>query len=223
MKDGKSGKITKRVAAGTAGAVAAASLLVNAVVTDPSALHSSDGFVQNPSHVSVVDGADPPAVYVLETDDHEPYTLRERICLRLRSWPAAVRTLILLPLWGLGELLISSATALLHSPIGQALLHFLLEAALLTALFASVWKLLFPHVPLRKLFSRKNFPWLLAGALLLAAADALLGRFWEPWKDWRVALFTAAGFAVLFLLSRRILDKLPLPERKKKTVKVVLE
>ena len=39
---------------------------------------------------------------------------------------------------------------------------------LLVGLFALVWKLLFPHVPLRKIFSRKSLPWLIAGAALTA-------------------------------------------------------
>ena len=223
MKKDKSNKTAKRVAAGAAGAVTAASLLVNTVVTDPATLiKPSDESAPDPSHVYMVDGTEHRS-YVLETDEDEPYTLRERICVRIQSWPLPVRALVLLPLWGIGELLIALVTALWNSPVGQALLHFLLEAALLIGLFALVWKLLFPNVPVRKLFSRKTFPWLIIGALLITVADAVLGCFWEQWKIWRIVILAAVGFGVLLLLYWRILDKLPLPKRKKKKIELVVE
>ena len=223
MKKGKSHQTAKRAAAGTAGAVAAAGLLVNTVVADPAALlKPSDESVSDPSHVLVVDGAEHRS-YILETDDYEPYTLRERICLHIQSWPLPVRALVLLPLWGIGELLIALLTALWNSPVGQALLHFLLEAALLVGLFALVWKLLFPHVPLKKIFSRKTLPWLIGGALLITVADVLLGYFWEPWRVWRIALLAVVGFGVLLLLYHRILNKLPSPERRKRKVELIVE
>ena len=104
-------KTAKRAAAGAAGAVTAASLLVNTVVTDPATLIKPDGeSVSDPSHVCVVDGVEHRS-YIVETDRDEPFTLRERICLRIQSWPLPVRALILLPLWGIGELLIALATA----------------------------------------------------------------------------------------------------------------
>ena len=54
-------------------------------------------------------------------------------------------------------------------------------------------------------------------------ADALLGVFWDQWKIWRIVLLAVVGFVVLLLLYRRILDKLPLPERRKKKVELVVE
>ena len=134
-----------------------------------------------------------------------------------------MRALVLLPLWGIGEALTVLLSALISSPVGQFLLHFLLEIALLLGLFALVWKLLFPHVPLRKLFSKKTLPWLIVGALLIAAADALLAYFWEPWKILRIALLVLVGFIVLLLLYHRILDKLPLPKPRKRKVELVVE
>ena len=130
----KSRKTANKVAAGAASAVAAAGLLVNTVVTDPATLLKPSGeAASDPSHVCVVDGVDRRS-YILETEENEPYTLRERICLRIQSWPLPVRALVLLPLWGIGEFLITLLSALWNSPIGQIFLHFLLEAALLTGL-----------------------------------------------------------------------------------------
>lgn len=218
----KSSKTAKRFAAGAAGAVTAASLLVNTVVTDPETLlRPVEESAADPSHVCVVDGVEHRS-YIVETDRYEPYTLRERICLRIQSWPLPVRALVLLPLWGIGELLIALLTALWNSPVGQIALHFLLETALLTGLFALVWKLLFPNVPVRKLFSKKYLPWLIGGALLITAADALLGYYWEQWKIWRIVLLILVGFVVLLVLRHRILDKLPLPKRRRKKVELVV-
>ena len=222
MKEKKS-KTAKKVAAGAAGVVTAAGLLVNTVVTDPATLlKPADESTVDPSHVCVVDDVEHRR-YIVETDEYEPYTLRERICLRIQSLPLPVRALVLLPLWGIGEALTVLLSALWNSPVGQFLLHFLLEIALLVGLFALVWKLLFPHVPLRKLFSKKTFPWLIVGALVIAAADALLAYYWEPWKVWRIVLLAVVGFVVLLVLYRRITDKLPLPERRKKKVELIVE
>jgi len=219
----KSDKGGKRIAAGAAGVVTAAGLLVNTVVTDPATLlKPTDESAVDPSHVCVVDDVEHRR-YIVETDEYEPYTLRERICLRIQSWPLPVRALVLLPLWGIGEVLTVLLSALISSPVGQFLLHFLLEIALLVGLFVLVWKLLFPHVPLRKLFSKKTLPWLIVGALLIAAADVLLAYFWEPWKVWRIVLLVLVGFIVLLLLYHRILDKLPLPKPRKRKVELVVE
>lgn len=222
MED-KSRKTAKKVAAGAAGAVAAAGLLVNTVVADPAMLvKPTEASGIDPSHISMVDEIEQRR-YVIETEEDEPYTLRERICLRVQSWPLPVRALILLPLWGIGELLIVLLSALWNSPIGQIFLHFLLETGLLTGLFLLLWKLLFPHVPVRKLFSRKRLPWLIGGAVLITIADALLGYFWEPWNVWRIVLLAVVGGVVLLLLYHRILDKLPLPARRKKKVELIVE
>ncbi len=219
----KTGKTAKRVAAGAAGAVAAAGLLVHTAVADPESLLKPNAqTATDPSHVCVVDGTEQRS-YILEADEDEPLTLRERICVRIQSWPLPVRALILLPLWGIGELLIALFTALWNSPAGRVVLHFLLEAALLIGLFALVWKLLFPHVPLRRVLSRKTFPWLIAGALVITVADALLAYFWEDWKIWRIVLLAVVGFVVLLVLYHRIAGKLPPPERRKKRYEVYVE
>jgi len=222
MKEKKS-KTAKKVAAGAAGVVTAAGLLVNTVVTDPATLlKPADESAVDPSHVCVVDDVEHRR-YVVETDEYEPYTLRERICLKIQSLPLPVRALVLLPLWGIGEALTVMLSALIKSPVGQFLLHYLLEIALLVGLFVLVWKLLFPHVPVRKLFSKKTFPWLIVGALVIAAADALLAYYWEPWKTWRIVLLAVVGFVVLLLLYHRIVDKLPLPKPRKRKVELVVE
>ena len=82
--DSKTTKTVKRAAAGT---VAAVSLLVNTAIADPEVLLGSGKEpAQDPSHVCVVDGIEERR-YILETEQDEPFTLRERICLRVQSLP----------------------------------------------------------------------------------------------------------------------------------------
>ncbi len=216
-------KRKRRVAAGTAATVTAASLLVSSAVSDPAELlQPKQQAVPDPSHVATVDQL-PHRSYIVETDQYEPLTWRERACLWMQSLPLPVRALILLPLWGIGEVLTILLTALIQSPIGRALLHGLLEIGLLIGLFALVWKLLFPNVPLKKIFNKRTLPWLIGGALLLAIANAVLGLIWDDWKIWRIVLYAAVGFGVLLLLWWRVLRNLPLPGRKKKRVELIVQ
>ncbi len=77
----KSSKTAKRVAAGAAGAVAAAGLLLHTAVADPESLLKPNAqTATDPSHVCVVDGTEQRS-YILEADEDEPLTLRECICV----------------------------------------------------------------------------------------------------------------------------------------------
>ncbi len=218
--EAKQKHIGKRIAAGAAGVVMAAGLLVNGAVTDPNDLLTPPQDGAGAPHVRQWKREHPNAI--LETGRFEPYTLRERACLWLQSLPLPLRAGVLLPLWGVGELVTTVVSALIQSPIGQFLLHLLLELALLIGLFALVWKLLFPHVPLKKLFTKKNLLWMLAGAVVIALADLVL-RFTVPnWKVWRAMILGVVGFGVLILLAWRILDRFPLPKRRKERVELVV-
>ena len=216
-------KTAKRIAVGAAGVAASAGLLVHTAIADTKVLLTpTQTDTADASHVCTVSGTEH-RTYRIETEKEVPLTLRERLCLRVQALPLPVRTLILLPLWGIGEVLTALLTALWNSPIGRFLLHYALEIAVLIGVFALIWKLLFPNVPVKKLFSRKYLPWIIAGALLITVADTLLGIYWEQWKIWRIVIFAVVGFVVLLLLYHRILDKLPLPKRRKQTVELFVE
>ncbi len=210
----------KKLAAGAAATVTAASLLVHTAVTDPGALlQAPDPAAPDAKHVQTVDGT-PHRSYILETDQYEPLTWREQATVWMQKLPWAVRALVLLPLWGVGEALTALLSAFFASPVGRALVHFLLAAAVLVGLFALVWKLLFPEVPLKKLLHKKTLPWLFGAAALLTAADFLLGCVWEDWHIVRIVLMALLGFGVIALLWYRICEKLPGPKRKKKKVEL---
>ena len=210
----------KKLAAGAAATVTAASLLVHTAVTDPGVLlQTPDSTTPDAKHVQTVDGT-PHRSYILETDQYEPLTWREQATLWLQKLPWAVRALVLLPLWGIGETLTALVSAFLASPLGRALVHFLLAAAVLVGLFTLIWKLLFPDVPLSKIFNKKTLPWLLGAAAFLTAADFLLGRLWDDWHIVRIVIMAVLGFFVIALLWYRICEKLPGPKRKKKKVEL---
>lgn len=222
MKQGETVRKTKKaVKAGIAATVAAASLLVSGTIDDPAALLRSDGPVQD-AHVRYANEPEPRS-YVIETDRLEPLTLRERACVWMQGLPFWLRTLVLLPLWGVGEALTVVGSALVSSPAGQAVLHFALAAAVLIGLFALIFHLLFPSVPLKTLFSKKNLPFLLGGALVLTVANAVLGLVWDEWKLWRILLTALIGAVVLGLLWYRICQKLPGPKRKRQRVELVVQ
>ena len=219
-KNGK--KLKKRIAAGTATAVTAASLLTNSVVADPADL-LKDPPADTPenSHVYVMEDMAGRS-YILETDQYEPYTWKEKLCIRMQKLPLPVRSLVLLPLWGIGEVLSTLFTSIWSSPIGHAILHFLLEIGILIGLFVLVFKLLFPNVPLKTLFSKKNLPWILLGAAVITAADVILGFVWDQWKIWRIVLMALCAFLVLMVLWLKICGKFPAPQRVKKRVELVV-
>ena len=215
-------KLKKRIVAGTATAVTAASILTNSVVADPAdLLKASAPETPDNSHVCIVEDRNDHS-YILETDQYEPYTWKEQLCIRMQKLPLPVRSLILLPLWGIGEVLTTLLSTLWSSPVGQAIFHFLLEIGVLIGLFILVFKLLFPNIPLKTLFSKKNLPWILLCAALLTAADLILGFIWDKWKIWRIVLMAVCGFLVLMVLWIKLCGKLPSPKRVKKRVELVV-
>lgn len=213
----------RKVAAGAAATVTAASLLINNVVSDPEALlHSqAEQGSDASSHVLVIDGAEKRS-YVVETDQYEPLTWREKATVWIQSMPLWVRAGILTPLWGIGEALNVLLSGLIHSVFGRFLIRLILEAALLTGLILLVWKLLFPNVPLKKILSKKNLPWILGAALVVTVADFVLGLVWDKWNVWRTILIALVGFGILILLWWRLFHKLPVPQPKKKKVELTV-
>ncbi|MDO4572736.1 MAG: hypothetical protein Q4C13_05150 [Clostridia bacterium] len=130
----------------------------------------------------------------------------ERLRNFLLSRNAAVRGLLLLPLWAAGRALIALLSLLWTAigPHGSALPGLLCGAALLAGLFALTYKGLFPERSLTSLLKRRRWLWLLGGALLLAAADAALGRLWPDWAAAGLAIRLFCAFVVLTTLAYRI-------------------
>ena len=204
-------------------AALAAGLLVNGAAEDPAALLETPAAAPSSGTVSVsVEDMPDYAVYL------EEESLRGMD--RLRAWllrlPTAVRALFLLPLWALGEAAKAAfavLTAGFATPAGQFLLGLLAEAGILLLLFLGVYKLIFPHTPLKELFSKKRLPWLAAGAVGVTLLDLALGLAWKGWPPVRIVLMTAGGFGTLWLLWCRLCGGLKGPERKRRRLEYTFD
>lgn len=144
----------------------------------------------------------------------------ERLRLWLWNLPQAVRALVLLPAWCIGESavwtfrLIGAGLAPIWSMLGSTLL----EALLLFGLFALLYKLLFPHAKLGALFQKKRWLNLLLCAGVLALADHLLRQYAEGYAAIRAAAGIVLGFLTLLLLWNRLFRGHAAPARTEKWI-----
>ena len=210
--------MNKKVAAGVAVSLLAASVATNVAFDPQELVHSADYLARHTQVTQVaVTGEDVIASYM---EDGELSRAD-----RVRAWfirlPVALKATILLPLWGIGALPVAIATAL--SPIWAQLLGFIAQAGILAGVFCGIYKLLFPNKKLRDLFKKKNLKWLIAGALAVTGTNVLLGQLWAGWAVLRVFLVAAVGFGVLALLYKRICGKFKAPEPEPVETQLVLE
>lgn len=134
----------------------------------------------------------------------------ERRHNRLRSFflsqTSVLRGILLLPFWILGKSVLFFINLLFPAlgSIMQPVLGVFLNSILLFGLFALIFKLLFPDVPLHKLFSKRNISLLLVSAVVLSAADAILHAYCENYQLIRRIINLCLEGLVLSLLCWRI-------------------
>jgi len=125
--------------------------------------------------------------------------LRARARQWVRQWPAGVRALVGVPLWALGWLVITLATAAwngVFSPLFGTVLGWVLTAAALLGAFALTGKAMFPDLPLKKILTRQNFLALLIGTAALGIVNAVVPLFWDGYGK-IAGLVRALGSAAL--------------------------
>ena len=198
----------KKAKAGVAAAVVAAGVGVNQAfspreLTQDAPAPAPEEIIE-PVHAEASD-----AVFAAYTEQRR-MSRTDRVRARFLRLPTAVKSGVLLPLWAVGAVPAALVTAL--TPLWRALAGLGLQAAALAALFALVYKLLFPHKKVRELFRKKNIKWFILAALVLTAADVLLGQLWDGWPALRIALTLALGYFTLWLLWKRLCGKLRGPE-----------
>ena len=202
--------MNKKIAAGVAVTVAAASIATNLAFQPDELLHDEAWLETHTRFVQTQDDEGDAIEYT------EPEELGKKDLLRLRllKLPVPVKALLLLPLWILGALPAALVTGLASaaSPILAQLLAVVLQAAILLGVFCAVYKLIFPERKLRELFQKKNRRWLILGAVLIVLADFGLSLVFDGWPVVRVVLMALMGFLVLTLLWRRICGRLRGPE-----------
>ena len=161
-----------------------------------------------------------------DADDAAPEQRQRGPAARLRIWllslPAAVRMLVVLPLWGLGWVLLTGLStfgASAATPLLARLVRWLCLALLLTAVFTAGAKAAFPALPLRRFLRPRNVLFILAATFVLALADAVLPSVWTGYDViqqtvWRVGATCLLAFlcgAALKRQGRRCAAKAAVP------------
>lgn len=131
----------------------------------------------------------------------------DRLRNRLLSLPQAIRVLFVLPLWVLGGAITSFGSLLwggLFSPALGFVASWLLSMAALVGLFALTAKLLFPNIPFRKIFAKKNIIPLIALAFVVVALDAVLPFYWIDYNAFSAVFKVGVPLATVALMIYRL-------------------
>ncbi|MGM9662229.1 MAG: hypothetical protein ACI3WR_03950 [Oscillospiraceae bacterium] len=213
----------KRVKRGIVTAAVAAGMLTNAAADDAAELLAPE--LSPDGHILTVSAGEMPD-YAVYLDEDEELRGMDRVRAWMLKLPLAVRALVLLPLWAVGEVCFAAAGVLsagLATAPGQFLLSLAAQLGLLLGVFALTYKLIFPHTPVKELLGKKRFPWLLGAAFAVSVADFALGMTVEQWPLLRLALLAMAGFGVLSLLWTRLCGHLKGPARRRKRLEYTFE
>lgn len=206
-KEGKPFGNKRKVAAASIGLLAAAALIVGTLIPSASEVVSPSGIVDPPAIVLQLEEED-----MAQTEQSAPENRKAaRLSERVKGWilglPQAVRLLLVLPLWSLGTFLSTAASTLwagLFSPVLGFVMSWILGAAILVGSFGLAAKLLFPNLPLRKIFSKRNLLALGVVALLLVAADGILPLYWPEYPLISMAVKAAFSLGLVALLLYRL-------------------
>lgn len=214
----------KKLKHGIITATLAAGMITNAAADDPAALLQSPDEAAD-DHVQVLSAGEMPeyAVYLNELEELTGFDRVRDFVMRL---PVAVRAVFLLPLWAVGEVAFAVASAFsaaLATPAGTFIAGIVAQLAILVAVFALAAKVISPHTPVREILGRKRFPWLVAGAVAVSAANLALEQVWDDWNVVRIVLMTAVGYLVLAFLWHRVCDFFRAPFRRRKKLEYTYE
>ncbi len=160
-----------------------------------------------------------------EDEDRRRGGLRSRARQWIWQLPASVRALVGVPLWALGWLILTGASALwggVLSPVFGTVLGWALTAAVLLGAFALTAKAMFPDLPLKKILNRRNFLGLLFGTAILALAEAVVPLFWDGYG--KIAqLVRALGSAGILALMTALFARRENRRRQKEAARLARE
>jgi len=193
---GKDRERKKRTAAAAVAVVTSASMLVGGIFNSPAALLADEDLMPQQQVADDTDldgpgGGDGDGGAgddggQSEEEEREELRGGARAGLRRRilQLPCALRLLVILPLWGLGWLILSAGAALwsaLLSPLLAKALTWLLFLGALAGAFLLAGKTVFPDLPVKKILNRRSLLGLLLGAAALGLADLVLPLFWAEY------------------------------------------
>ena len=202
-------KRKSKAAAGAAAGLAATSLLIGSVFSNPS---------------EIMDKADPdagkPAVsvqYVMPEEDQEETEeeeaeekkkgLKDMIRRFIQALPAWAKVVFVIPMWAVGYGLIAMLTALFEpviAPVLGVVLKWLLIAGIFAGAFFFIKKAIAPDTPMKEIFSKKNLIRIGILAAVLGAADFFAGLKIENYSAWRNTACFGAGLLILGFFALRM-------------------
>lgn len=198
MKHGKREKLRRQAKAAAVAAVASAGVMVGGICPD------DDNYGAEDFPTPIVETVPLGTSGGGSTDETPAESEEEKKKARRAAWlarlPFGARLLVAAGIAGSAWLAAAGLTALLGAALptaAAALLGWVLTALSLAAGLLALLKAVFPKKTLRDFVKKKNFRWLLGGAALLAAADALLPIVWTGYSTIGAFLKIAGGAALL--------------------------
>lgn len=180
----------------------AAALMTSGLFKDPAEIvKEEDVYAAPPPIVETFDRApveDEPED--TEFEEEEKKLPKDRLRDLLLRMPRAVRIVLLLPLWCIGTAMMSVLTPLFNAvlpPLLNIVIRWVLIAAVLAALAMVACKLIFPDIPLKKVFSKKNILSAVIYGGLVGMSGWVLKDLYPETKLLMPAVY--AGAAALFI------------------------
>ena len=137
----------------------------------------------------------------------------------LEKVPVSIRTCIGIPLWALGNLILSVLTplwTLAGQPLLQFVLSWLVTAAVVMCVITLAAKILFPEMPLKKLINKKSIVYSLVGTLVYLIVDKVLAITWKGYRSFKFTLRFVFGLAIVTIalvpFIRKKMEQLKKPE-----------
>ena len=182
-------------------------ITAGSVFDSPSEITLSD--VKEPTPVvEVVDLGKKDASMEIQAPDEalieeEKKTLKQRIKERIQSMPAAVRTVVVLPLYYVGTVvtkLAGAAFSTVMAPVLAALLKWVVLALVIFAGVAVALKAIFPDIPLKKLLRPRNFLYVLLSVVVIALIDKAMPLIFSDYRKWADTVAFALGLIAVIII-----------------------
>lgn len=205
MKDTELNKTKKRAAATAAAVIAAAGTVLGGSFDSPADLldDDDDGMTAPDAIVEYIADTDQSSDDGDDAEEPEKRGRRSRVRRFVQSLPVGVRAAVGVPLWCVGWLIITLASGLWSAVLSPALgtvLKWVCAAAVMLLVLLVMLKIVFPDMPLKKIFNKKSILTALIGIAAVGVLDAALG-FFLPEKKTAAELLRFFGTLAVFTLS----------------------
>ncbi len=202
MNEKELNKTKKRAAATAAAVIAAAGTVLGGSFDSPADLLDDDELLSSNPIVEYAfnddDGADGD-----DAEEADEHSRKGRVRRIVKSMPVGVRAVVGVPLWCVGWLIIALVSTLwgaVLSPVLGTVLKWVLAAGIMLAVLLVMLKIVFPDMPIKKIFNKKSVLTALIGIAAIGVLDAVL-RFFLPERKTAAELLRFFGTMAVFTLS----------------------